>query len=186
MTTAARRRSRTGKRSRSGIRLCVCPTSLGMGCRGIKGYSRPRSGRARKIYEVSPIPWLACLSLTSQSDSLKSAKRPNKISTVMCERFDTMWLTSSHRAEAAGVATETLQGQHGQQSDLIRHCKSANHLSAKDSAGSIPPPQARSTRATRSEASKSHLARRASASSLPEPPFTTIMYWTNMTAAMLM
>jgi hypothetical protein len=34
------------------------PTSLGMGCGGIKDYSRPRSGRASEIYDVSPIPWL--------------------------------------------------------------------------------------------------------------------------------
>jgi hypothetical protein len=42
-------------------RICPAPNVLAMGCRGIKAYSRPRSGRARKIYEVSPIALLGCV-----------------------------------------------------------------------------------------------------------------------------
>jgi hypothetical protein len=41
-----------------------------MGCGGIKDYSSERSERARKIYDVSPIPWLGSLLSPGEAHSL--------------------------------------------------------------------------------------------------------------------
>jgi hypothetical protein len=55
------RRRGTGQGIRTRDPAPLLANVSGDGLRRYDVYSRPRSGRARKIYGVSPIPWLGCL-----------------------------------------------------------------------------------------------------------------------------